>query len=759
MIIKPFPYLFFRVAALPFDYLHIDQEISEEEIKSSHLFYVHNQMLEKERALLRQWSREAVFRKGLVQSSRSFEQRLISYLKKTPADFRKKEFQTERRLLQYLSRVAGKVSPFSTFTGVGVVGFNSENIPVIHDSLISPNNYILTYLKGLLLSIPECYQQLFLAKNSLVENQDDQLIYLLNKDNVEVIQQIENNQMLEVVLTQFDARPTIKFTDLQNLLGQQIEADPEQIHQLLLQLINAGLLEWQWKINSRTSDWGKQLISFIKEMDSFEWQTPIINLLTLIIKNSQGYTEADTTQRKNIQDISFEALNSFFNAFNFQGETKNNAYPINLPPFKLSKERIFYEDTAGLTPDYGPTDNQLVSLQKIADFCTDQNQSNRLFKFIEDFYPPQFTISFFRLYQDYYRQIPDETPWSKLPQDNEVDAVLLKDIFRKDQQGVVHLSSNQLPKSDNKKSIYQHGTLIQPNNQDQFYLDAFISGYGKMVARFLPLFSNQVADDFKAWNTSFLEKDTIAADLTDASVFNANHYPPLFEYEIISPGGESHLPKEQQISIDDIDVKKNEYNLQLIQRSTGKIIKVRKLSLEAPPSRSPMYQLLYAFTDAVPDKYRLVGAANILYQETDEKGTITLPEIRIDGSIFIQRKTFYIPKEELIVKANAETEADYYQRFQEWCKLYHIGRYIYITLHSRALNNDQAANTNGEVTKPQLIDTKSPSYVSLAGRMLKKSGDYLKVEAAWPTGSDLLSVDEKLCMVECCIFWSREEVT
>ncbi|MEM1324290.1 MAG: lantibiotic dehydratase, partial [Bacteroidota bacterium] len=81
-------------------------------------FYEEKLVLHRQHFLQLFFAQDEQLLKGLLLSSHSFYQRVVSYRQKPLATFRKKEKQTERSLLQYLSRMASKTTPFSTFTHI-----------------------------------------------------------------------------------------------------------------------------------------------------------------------------------------------------------------------------------------------------------------------------------------------------------------------------------------------------------------------------------------------------------------------------------------------------------------------------------------------------------------------------------------------------------------------------------------------------------------------------------------------------------------
>ena len=121
---------------------------------------------------IKELSKETALRNGLLLSAPSVLDRIASYQKKEIADFRKKEKQTERTIVQYLTRIATKTSPFSTFNQIGLAEIKEqpsliENAELIsNQSFVRINNYILKSFKDSIVQDRTLVQGLRIVVNS-----------------------------------------------------------------------------------------------------------------------------------------------------------------------------------------------------------------------------------------------------------------------------------------------------------------------------------------------------------------------------------------------------------------------------------------------------------------------------------------------------------------------------------------------------------------------------------------------------------------
>ena len=141
-----FPYVLVRLGGLSFDKL-ADYTLWEEDISE----ITFNQQLALMRVRLQQFANHPILQNGLVLSAPSLLNRIPSFQKRTPEQFRKKERQTERTLMQFLTRIITKTSPFSTFNQIGILSIANQHAllekTTFHNrqSHIRVNNYFTWY--------------------------------------------------------------------------------------------------------------------------------------------------------------------------------------------------------------------------------------------------------------------------------------------------------------------------------------------------------------------------------------------------------------------------------------------------------------------------------------------------------------------------------------------------------------------------------------------------------------------------------------
>lgn len=136
------------------------------------------QELENSEENLRQLAKNDALLKGLTLSSQTLLKNAIEFSKTGQFDNTRKKTQTIESLIKYLSRMYAKTSPFSSFTNlaVGDLTDNHSN-PITFEgnpdrtrNHVRLNNFLLAYLKDLLLSHPDLRKYFDIRVNPTVRS-------------------------------------------------------------------------------------------------------------------------------------------------------------------------------------------------------------------------------------------------------------------------------------------------------------------------------------------------------------------------------------------------------------------------------------------------------------------------------------------------------------------------------------------------------------------------------------------------------------
>ena len=658
---------------------------------------------------------------SLPSSSLLFAEKVEEWAKKNPAFFRKRERQTERTALKYLSRASAKASPFAAFTTLQIID-NQSYIDIIFQNKSNLNIKYLSIIYEFLPKIRVIRNQLLVTLNDTCFSENGNILFIQNEKNEERLQILEQDEIVVFFLDFFKNKEKITFSDLCWYL------DDENAENFLLQLLEIGFLSWQ--------------MPFTKHYNA-------ISIVTELLKK----VENDILE--NEKEV-FERLNSILKRLNSG----------NFIDFGLRKEELFYHDIASnhtelkdydkeLSPFYNNTADIFYQLQKIVyplykselsckiDFVLTKNKSKNLK--ISELYKHVFhnekvlKIKPFisdekqnQLLDFFEKKIPISDVYDVNITNNLIEeiAIFVTSIFER--------NDNLLSPSAN--------LILQPFRENGDYkavLNGASIGFGKQFARFLPMFDEKVTSDFKNENTNSKVR---LAELNDASFFNGNQHPNLVATGINTP---NTLPfSEQNILANHLIIKKLDNEWVLFDTEKNERVIPLDLGIEHPAFRSPYYQLLHHFSYKIANFRIFNDYINVQYPKHKK------PRISIDNQLVTQRMTWFFEVSALPFLQKNQSESDYFYAVQKWQKMHDLPNLVYVSIpHFQPENNqiNSDAAPQGDDYKPQMIDFQNPMLISLFARIVKKVPSQLVVEEMLPTEEQIFSFDHKKYMMEAVI--------
>ncbi|MTI31232.1 lantibiotic dehydratase, partial [Xanthovirga aplysinae] len=299
------------------NYFKVIEDFKQAEIEAESLY---KEELSNIRIIFGESIKQEELHKGLILSSQSLLTALKGYQKRTPDNLRNKEHKTEFATLKYLSRIVAKTSPFSTFTNLAHfqtddVGHQFMKVP--GDGKIKGhirlNNYLLKYLKILLISNREVYLNLPLRPNPTISIKENEMLFITNNDNIEAFQRLPTNPAIILIWELSKNRQEgILFQELVSEAVSHIEASEEELENYIKDLIDYGLFEYSIGVSGIDPNWDITLIKRLQELklDQIPYIQELIH--TLIYKRQllKKYALASSQERKDLLKDGFEAFRS-----------------------------------------------------------------------------------------------------------------------------------------------------------------------------------------------------------------------------------------------------------------------------------------------------------------------------------------------------------------------------------------------------------------------------------------------------------------
>ncbi len=750
-----FPPILLRIAGLPAQALTALNYLSEDNLVISEEKW--NVLYYQTVTELCKIANDPSLLNGLQMTSHSLAGRIQKILDHLPPTLRKKEQQTARSLWQVVSRMAGKTSPFSSFTHLGRVDEKEKN-PGTITHRFRLNNLLLGQLLEILRYHPPFFQTQKISLNYTTEFVGTEYVFLHNTRNLESVQRVEAQPVISLIVDFLKDKPSIIFQELVKKILGEVDAEETEIADYLFALTEYGLLVWELPVSPTADNWWAPLAKNLRQLSD----DPLCQKLEKILTDTGAILNdlADKTplERAAVQRTYFTVFKNIWEenmhripALDSDSVMEEGLKQITGSEFLLKPENLFYEDTRLLVKKYWSENNwrplrkKMQTLSRLLVPLTPSGTSGRLV----DFYQNNFSqpVSLWEFYQKWL-PVARRTQEAENSQKSAIEVILKNRLATLPRsESLIHLSPDFLRSfSPPLGPVQQYGSLVLPfqsAGQDQVFLDTFVPANARLAGRFLPLFPMA---DTEAWR-NFHQKiavDSQWVENKDTSFFNANVHPPLLAASLQIPSL-SVAGLHPGIPITEIMVQADSENNQLILTYKKQTIEVLNLSLEATDNRSGLYQLLCQLEPIVPSKNLLLRTINQQSPPGGE-GVIKYPRVVYDQQIILQRATWFFPKNILPLKSKGSSHAAYLEQLSTWQISSRLPDQFYYTLNLD--HRSRGASTGRNQHKPQFFDFRNPLSIDLFHRDLKKVTHYLKVEEMLPSPEQMIQLDGVKRMVE-----------
>jgi lantibiotic biosynthesis protein len=618
----------------------------------------YQQQVVRSRAQVQQLARQPALLQGLLLSSRVLLAQLPGYWRTAPAEFRKKEHQTEMGLLRYLTRLHFKTSPFSAFTAVGVATMGQVATLIARPadeqachSAIRLNNQLLAHLKTLLLLVPGLQQEFPVRWNPSAQVRDGAVHFLLNHHNVEAFQRLPAGEALLLVEQVLAAHGgQLPLARLLALLTQDhLDAAPAALLPWLLKLVECGLLEFNVDASGTDPDWDQALSRQLEPLvAAFPLAGEVRELLGNLRALAATYARCPATERSALLDqahgwfrqtnarllaaigLSAAALDA--NAAYQQQYVQQylTAQAFTVKPYLKADFQLYYEDAATSAPvclDAAALHAYTAALGDLLagirqDTAAGSEQQHMKSYFLAR-YPPHAAVGLLAFYQDYFTDVRKPAQEQAAVSVQATPAAGPLSAWQTRLHNWLGAAYTAYPGTITiplAQVLPPAGTSYSPRPAPplaafvQFFtepaadgtlvlkgvVNRLSTGGGKNSGRFLHLFDEPVTQAFRSWNRQGAAADILAAELTDASYSNANLHPPLLPYQLLLPGSHAHLPPSVHLPVAELTVRYcvTEQRLFLHHPPSGRRVLPYDVGLQALPTRSELYQLLATFGPA-----------------------------------------------------------------------------------------------------------------------------------------------------------------
>jgi len=723
------------------------------------------------------------FQNGIILSSAILAESVKKYL--TPKSNRKRDAQTELGLTSYISRIAAKTSPFSSFTNLGLAVIDEaektlsfKTYPEIK-SKVSLNNYLLKSIIGIIKLSPFLHKDVPVVLNQTIKLNDGKITFITNSNNSEAFQTIENSDLLKLIFEILNKQSQVTINEVIEIVQQEFELEDDSLYEFLLQLISLGVLEYDFPVSGADENWVSKLLAAFKNIPENEsFYELLASSFTQIEKFRNEYEYSQPSARQEILGkLDFEITNLFEKLRESYIIEKVKIDPDLEPddsekivvfhhrdPIALSfkPEMLIFEDT--LIDSDIKIGRQAVSeiISKIDLFLNNfqflnpnSSEQEIIKEFYKQNYPGSATVSVVDFYMDYQKNrknLPEiKGLYSEVYQAFQKKVIDLIARTENPDSCIMHFKTDDFLSDSFKSGTASKGSFLQffinSSNKLSCVINGVFTGHNKLFGRFITLFDKSVQADILSWSREDYASE-IFAENCDSTYFNANIHPPLLNFEIDMPGSQNTYSKNKRIMVKDLAVKYESAtdSVELVDEKSGKKTNIFDLGFQSMKARSGLFTFLNRFDSPstfLPFSY-FNSIVNKRFTQIVGKGSV-LPRIVLDNQIVIQRKTWMVDKHELPRIDELSTSKSFVQ-VNRWRNALSVPDqvFFYFNVPKGAADDDK---------KPQYLDFRSPLLINLFIKKVQKSEKQLVMQEMLPDGEQLFTSASKKFVSEYLVQW------
>ncbi len=767
------------------------------------------QELTKNREVLQEIIQDPNLLRGVVLTSRDLYYKVKKYIE-TPIPKQKARLRkVEYSLSKYISRVAAKTSPFSTFTSVGIGEWSSEHkdgklhiASLQHKSHVQLNYANLLRVVDGLVKQPAVRKHLSYKVNPTLIVDEGKVKYIRRLDDSQrrarVFKTLETpvslnlNPAIQAVFSilQSEDQGKIGFIELAKRLTEQLSTAPENVEKFLHQLIDLAILVPDLHLYEQTNEIIPSILELIKEWPEEIAQrtgSRLQDMEDILAQYGSASVEERAAYLQRVKEIYRDICTDL------QIEISETSLGL-----LVYEDAILQEKSSFSLDNWKEYLNDLVAYQSIAPIfdVKFRIQSAIAQKFIEMYgedgvcdKPGQFLSTVVPTLTEFYSAfLPTALP-KDLELKNELKPIrILNELQRemgelllerfKNEQEEVHLTHEELtsfaeriPKEIARRPL-SHDCFVQlvsrSDGEDLLVLNQMYLGNTTFFTRFLSYFpEEEITQLLRNYLSTLYEKEGVLAEISGVYGFNANLHPPLTPYELSLPMLSPTRDKGEKINWEDLVMVYNKEKDRVILRHP-ELGEVTTLFLGTLiPMLIPFVVNFMAtnFSNGHFSNWFHLFAEQKLTEEEKQQVRV-YPRISV-GRVVVARKKWIFPRSQLVYREARDDEFSYFTRVHEWRKKWDLPDRLFFRLAAERQSEESTFSLDPQATanteeidftdfKPQYLDFENPLLVRMFGKMIADNSYYVIMEEMLPDIDNLaLSSDGSSYVSELLVELSR----
>lgn len=727
------------------------------------------------------------FLNGLVFSSRDMWHKVSKYMQTPIEQHHARLRKAESSLLQFLTRVAGKTSPLSTFTPIAIGQWHTSSelhqLDVLENNPISVVDINHAVVERILLGVSQrpdsrsfiSYKlnpSMTIRGNKLhiIKRTDDSKLRPKVFNTVEQPVTLDYNPALQFIhrIYQESNQTELNYEKLVEYFCQATQQERQQVEHFLGQLINLQIIVPSTQSYEQTDDKLGESIHVLEEI-----MTPVARQvreqLQSIHQLLKAYVSGSPSERLHILEqieallaVCFKTIEYTVAEESLKTPIYEDAY-IKADNLQLAKSSLHepLEDLAmwqKLTPllDSNYRLQSMIATAFVEKYG-EEGCCEQPLDFVSELVPIMKKWGESLLPSVSAKELVDES--EDMQQLNQVKnrfLIYLLEKMAQEEDEVV------LPKEDVEHfatqipQAIQHRTVSQSyfcqwgrdaQGQDFIVTNQMYHGYSMFFSRFLKQYPEEVTENIRQYLKGLFSADETLAEYSGTFGFNANLHPALAELELSISSLPLGRRTDRTVAFETLSIKydKRKHRVYLAHPKHGKI-NVLYLGFLMPFSLplivralSQMFNSGNISTLFIMHKERSLTAEESLQIRT-------YPRIKI-GKVVLSRKKWIVPNQQLPVKEKSESDFEYFARLHAWISQLNLPRKVFVRLipmneaeaQAQANQDDQTTLEEIDFTKfkPQYIDFEGPLFIKMLEKLIKDTTYGMVIEEMSPQTEEL----------------------
>ncbi|OOR39635.1 lantibiotic dehydratase, partial [Bacillus cereus] len=261
-----------NISGFNHDKLNLWLNLAQEYQSTLHLMRETFKMeIQEKRGKLKQLFSNSEYIKAIQVSNTQLYENLLEYLQDNQSHPPKKMRNIEQSLINYLSRMIFKPTPFSSFTGLNYGFFSQEDSSFEINTKESKghtriNMVYLKKIERMLLNRISIKNKCYVSLNQTINEEENYMFFRRGKDGTsqaftgEAFIKIKKSELLKELIQYFEGISSMNIVEVVSFLSEKTNYETEALYNYLFKLEKMGVLDFSLGVSEQSDNYTKDLI-------------------------------------------------------------------------------------------------------------------------------------------------------------------------------------------------------------------------------------------------------------------------------------------------------------------------------------------------------------------------------------------------------------------------------------------------------------------------------------------------------------------